>query len=96
MDKHRKNGDSDEQAMVAVLSSDDARDWYLSAQDVANMKAKDVDRHTWKRAKRDVESVWLAVRGWTLLFMLSGFRHDHPKQSSLTCCSCIHAVSRKQ
>jgi hypothetical protein len=88
MSQHRKHGDSDEQAIDAVLQSDDARDWYLSSQDVANTKAKDVDRHTWKRAQRDVESVWLAVRTHSCWVCLSTAKAVNPDRlttrSSLT------------
>jgi hypothetical protein len=50
-----------EQKAAVVLESADARDFLLKAADINNIKTKYVDC-LWKRAERDVESVYLWVR----------------------------------
>lgn len=76
MMKHGTPGDTDDEAIAAVLASEDARDYHLSPQDVANIKARDIDRATWKRSARDVESVWLAVRTPFYALMLAENRES--------------------
>lgn len=49
------------QQAAVVLASVDARDFLLKAADINNIKRKYVDC-LWKRAERDVESVFLWVR----------------------------------
>ena len=56
---HPFDGTYSEKA-AAVLESSDARDFYLTAADINNIKSKYVDCF-WKRAKRDVESVYFWV-----------------------------------
>lgn len=48
-------------AAQAVLDSVDARDFFLTGSDIRNVRSQYVDC-LWKRAAREVESVFLWVR----------------------------------
>lgn len=59
---------SNEEKAAAVMGSVDERDFYLTADDVRNMRVKHIDC-VWKKAKRDVQSMFISVC-LQLLFMI--------------------------
>lgn len=58
---HGRPNSSEDENIEAVMRSKDARDWFLSRQDVSNINARFLACQ-WKRSARDVESVFLWVR----------------------------------